>query len=175
MKPLSYGSESSHSEWIYIVDVQRRGFNLIDQKMSKLRGSELDEFGIPRKISHMSVGNRMKLKVIHLKELFATRRIVPHCSLVKSENNQNNSNSKQFYGLKQSELFMLWIWNILQHKCICECSFILYIVVRPSTIRRSLADREMNLSHHRWIKERTAPARSHWEPGRRYSKTCLYL
>ena len=41
MKPLSYSSEMSHSEQIYIVDVQRRGLSLIDQKLSKLRGSEL--------------------------------------------------------------------------------------------------------------------------------------
>ena len=62
--------------------MQRRGFSLIDQKMSKLRGSELDGFGIPRKISHMSVGNRIKLKLIHLKESFAARGIMPHCGLV---------------------------------------------------------------------------------------------
>ena len=30
----------------------------------------------------MSVGNRMKLKFIHLKELFATRGIMSHCGLV---------------------------------------------------------------------------------------------
>ena len=41
MKPLSYGSETSHRVRIYIVDVQRRGFSLIDQKLSKLRGFEL--------------------------------------------------------------------------------------------------------------------------------------
>ena len=67
---------------IYIVDVQLRGFSLIDQNLSKLRGSELYEFGIPREISHMPVGNRMKLKIIHPKELFATRGMVPHCGLV---------------------------------------------------------------------------------------------
>ena len=50
--------------------------------MSKLRGIELDEFGIPRTISYMSVGNRMKLKIINLKELFATRGIVSHYGLV---------------------------------------------------------------------------------------------
>ena len=63
--------------------MQRRGFSLIDQKMSKLWGSELDDFGIPQKISHRSEGNRMKLKCVHLKELFAIRGIVPHCRLVK--------------------------------------------------------------------------------------------
>ena len=40
MKHLSLGSETVHSESIYIADVQRRGFSLIDQKLSKLRGSE---------------------------------------------------------------------------------------------------------------------------------------
>ena len=56
---------------------------MIDQKEVEVTGSELDELGIPRKISHRSVGNRMKLKFIHLKELFATRGIVPHCGLVR--------------------------------------------------------------------------------------------
>ena len=41
MKRLSWGSETSHSERIYIAGVQRRGFSFIDQKLSKLRGSEL--------------------------------------------------------------------------------------------------------------------------------------
>ena len=52
------------------------------KKMLKLRGSGLDEFRILRKICHMSVGNRMNLKFIHLKELFATRGIVLQCGLV---------------------------------------------------------------------------------------------
>ena len=67
---------------MYIVDVQRRGFSLIDQQMSKLWRSELNEFGIQRKISNMSVGNRMQLKPIHLKEVFATRGVVPYYRLV---------------------------------------------------------------------------------------------
>ena len=33
MKPLLMASESSHSERIYISDVQRRGFSLIDEKL----------------------------------------------------------------------------------------------------------------------------------------------
>ena len=41
VKPLSFGSDTSHSERIYIVDVQCRGLNLIDHRMSKSRGSEL--------------------------------------------------------------------------------------------------------------------------------------
>ena len=44
MKPLSQGCETSHSERIYNVDVQRRGFSLIDQKLSKYGGLNLDEF-----------------------------------------------------------------------------------------------------------------------------------
>ena len=35
MKPLFKGSETSHSERVYIADVQRRVFSLIDQKLSK--------------------------------------------------------------------------------------------------------------------------------------------
>ena len=48
MKPLSYGSETSHNDIIYIADVQRRGFSLIDQQLSNKRGYELslDEFEI---------------------------------------------------------------------------------------------------------------------------------
>ena len=46
IKPLCEGSETSHSERIYIADVQRRGFSLIDQKLLKLRGLNLDEFEI---------------------------------------------------------------------------------------------------------------------------------
>ena len=45
MKPLSQGSET-HSERIYIADVQRRGLSLIDQKLSKLPGLNLNEFRI---------------------------------------------------------------------------------------------------------------------------------
>ena len=41
MKPSSYGFETSHSESIYIADVQRRGFSSIDRKLSKLRGCKL--------------------------------------------------------------------------------------------------------------------------------------
>ena len=41
MKPLSEGSETSHSDRIYIADVQRRGFSLIDQNILKLGGFEL--------------------------------------------------------------------------------------------------------------------------------------
>ena len=47
MKPLFWGSEASHSERIYIAGVQRQCFSWIDQKLSKLRGSErfLDIWG----------------------------------------------------------------------------------------------------------------------------------
>ena len=34
-------TEHSERVYMYITDVQRRGFSLIDQKLSKLRGSEL--------------------------------------------------------------------------------------------------------------------------------------
>ena len=45
MKPFSSESETSHSEWIYIADKQRRGFST-NKKMSKFRGLNLDEFEI---------------------------------------------------------------------------------------------------------------------------------
>ena len=41
IKPMSWGSETSHSDRIYKVDVQSRGLSLIDQKLSELRVSEL--------------------------------------------------------------------------------------------------------------------------------------
>ena len=37
MKPLSYGSETLHSERIYFANVHRRGFSLFDQKMLLLK------------------------------------------------------------------------------------------------------------------------------------------
>ena len=36
IKSLPYDSETSHSERIYIVGVQRRGFSLIDQKFVEI-------------------------------------------------------------------------------------------------------------------------------------------
>ena len=66
MKPLCLGSETSHSERIYIVDVQGQGFSLINQKISELRGSELRWIWDSAKdLSHVS-RNRVKLKIIHL-------------------------------------------------------------------------------------------------------------
>ena len=41
MTPLSWGSETPHSDSIHIVDVQRWCFSLIDQKLLKWRGSKL--------------------------------------------------------------------------------------------------------------------------------------
>ena len=41
MKPLFYGSETSQSDRIHISNRKHRGFSLIDQILSKLRGSEL--------------------------------------------------------------------------------------------------------------------------------------
>ena len=46
MKPLSGGSETSHSDRIYIAGVQRRDFSLVDQILSKIRGLDLDDFEI---------------------------------------------------------------------------------------------------------------------------------
>ena len=46
MKPLSQGYETSHSERIYIVDVHRRSFSLIDQKIRNYGGLNLDKLGI---------------------------------------------------------------------------------------------------------------------------------
>ena len=47
MKRLTYGSETSHNERIYIADVQRRGFSLIGQKCLRgLQGPNLEEFEI---------------------------------------------------------------------------------------------------------------------------------
>ena len=87
--------------------MQRRDFSLIRQKMSKLQGSELDEFGI----SHMSVGNRMKLKFIHPKSCLlhgrscltvvrfiekANDRFPPHQWCIKNKPLKQHSKSKYY-------------------------------------------------------------------------------
>ena len=41
MKPMFNCFETSHRQILYIVDVQCRGFSLIDPKMFKLQGTEL--------------------------------------------------------------------------------------------------------------------------------------
>ena len=56
---LFYGSETLHSDRIYISNVQRRGFSLIDQKLSKLRGLNEFEVGLILDISTAQNDNLM--------------------------------------------------------------------------------------------------------------------